>query len=632
MVNATNWIFWMGQLALAAMLTACTAAHDEDDGPPNIDRPLPKLNFQPGKFESCPVLQAWHQSRWNQWSDMQSRYWRWASSNSDGFASYEQAGPDMPPRAPGSVTNVQVTGVDEPDLVKSSGADLFQARSQSVEWVDLRTLKVLQRLDFSGEVDLRLLLVGDRLLVLSTYEMGSRATLFGKNQGRFERLLQFTMEGRLLDARLIAGQAVLITQQEIGGTITPIDGKINGVPCEDIELPVVDDYSFSLTSLYRLSLTSQAPEIHSFVRMGRADQIYMTTKHLYLFANGYTWFDWDPRLPQDPTHSQGMVAKFNLDEMQNPIYQSSGVVPGYVRNQFSFGEDAMGEHLFVATTTANGGQQSNVITVLADAGGSELATVGSSAIFGRNEDIRSVRFFGDSAYVVTFEKTDPLFVFDLSSPWQPKLLSRLVVPGFSAYLHPVSSSQLLGVGYGSVGDDGFSWLSGIQLSLFNVTTDKVITEEQIEFGGRGSHVDAGNDHHAFTYDSETRTAVLPLRLLKSDPGASPDLFESELEFSGAYVLDLNKGLEPAGKLTHQEYVPAECIQFLHLSNWWSSNVKSLDIERVIQANGEYVSLSPFGVKVHSLSAPYSTRREMKYDDADEECLRLTGPSASNGVL
>ena len=32
------------------------------------------------------------------------------------------------------------------------------------------------------------------------------------------------------------------------------------------------------------------------------------------------------------------------------------------------------------------------------------------------EDIRSVRFDGERGYMVTFKKTDPLFVFDLSQP------------------------------------------------------------------------------------------------------------------------------------------------------------------------------------------------------------------------
>ena len=41
------------------------------------------------------------------------------------------------------------------------------------------------------------------------------------------------------------------------------------------------------------------------------------------------------------------------------------------------------------------------------------------------EDIRSVRFDGDRGYVVTFEKTDPLFTFDLSEPDEVRHLATL---------------------------------------------------------------------------------------------------------------------------------------------------------------------------------------------------------------
>jgi hypothetical protein len=53
---------------------------------------------------------------------------------------------------------------------------------------------------------------------------------------------------------------------------------------------------------------------------------------------------------------------------------------------------------------------------------------------------------GARGYVVTFRETDPLFVFDLSDPYAPKITGELKVPGFSTYLHPVSDNVILGVG------------------------------------------------------------------------------------------------------------------------------------------------------------------------------------------
>jgi uncharacterized secreted protein with C-terminal beta-propeller domain len=50
------------------------------------------------------------------------------------------------------------------------------------------------------------------------------------------------------------------------------------------------------------------------------------------------------------------------------------------------------------------------------------------------------------AYLVTFKETDPLYAIDLSTPTAPVVLDALKVPGFSSYLHPLGSTELLGVG------------------------------------------------------------------------------------------------------------------------------------------------------------------------------------------
>ena len=46
------------------------------------------------------------------------------------------------------------------------------------------------------------------------------------------------------------------------------------------------------------------------------------------------------------------------------------------------------------------------------------------------EDVYAVRYFGDKAYVVTFERIDPLYVMDLSNPLEPHITGALEIPGF----------------------------------------------------------------------------------------------------------------------------------------------------------------------------------------------------------
>ncbi len=95
-----------------------------------------------------------------------------------------------------------------------------------------------------------------------------------------------------------------------------------------------------------------------------------------------------------------------------------------------------------------------------------LKVVGKVTGIAKGEQIQAVRFIGAKAYVVTFEQTDPLFVLDLSSPENPKLLGELKITGFSDYLHPISENLLLGIGQN--GDENGT-TTGIKLSLFDVT-------------------------------------------------------------------------------------------------------------------------------------------------------------------
>jgi len=63
-----------------------------------------------------------------------------------------------------------------------------------------------------------------------------------------------------------------------------------------------------------------------------------------------------------------------------------------------------------------------------------------------NEHLYGVRFIGDRGYLVTFERTDPLYVIDLTDASDPKIAGALEIPGFSNFLHPVSESVLMGIG------------------------------------------------------------------------------------------------------------------------------------------------------------------------------------------
>ena len=61
------------------------------------------------------------------------------------------------------------------------------------------------------------------------------------------------------------------------------------------------------------------------------------------------------------------------------------------------------------------------------------------------ETLYATRFDGPYAYVVTFLRTDPLFIIDLRDSANPRMLSELIVPGWSEYLE-VMDDRLFAVG------------------------------------------------------------------------------------------------------------------------------------------------------------------------------------------
>jgi hypothetical protein len=139
-----------------------------------------------------------------------------------------------------------------------------------------------------------------------------------------------------------------------------------------------------------------------------------------------------------------------------------------------------------------------------------------------NEALYGVRFLGERAYAVTFERTDPLYVLDLSNPLAPTIAGELELPGFSDYLQPLGDNLLLGVGHQAVNVDGATVIQGVKVGLFDtsdIASPQVLQEEII--GKRGTSSAASYDYHALSLlkvpDSERYRLVLPISLNDGTP-------------------------------------------------------------------------------------------------------------------
>mmetsp|Transcript_21912 Transcript_21912/g.41363 ORF Transcript_21912/g.41363 Transcript_21912/m.41363 type:complete len:847 (-) Transcript_21912:807-3347(-) len=109
--------------------------------------------------------------------------------------------------------------------------------------------------------------------------------------------------------------------------------------------------------------------------------------------------------------------------------------PGVPRNPYV--TDFYEGHLRVVTTETSwsideGRRTTNKIRILkvpsTPEEGQEMNQTAETGHLGKpNENVEAVRFIGPRAYVVTFERTDPFYIYDLSDPTKPEKLGELEV-------------------------------------------------------------------------------------------------------------------------------------------------------------------------------------------------------------
>ena len=250
-----------------------------------------------------------------------------------------------------------------------------------------------------------------------------------------------------------------------------------------------------VTTITAFNLASSSLQRSSRCFLGGSQAIYMSPAAVYLASSRF--FDERSVVFAPPAGSKTDIHKFALAG-QNIDYRGSGEVAGH------FGWDAdknayrMSEHngdLRVLTFTGelgwsinrNGTSASAVaapaaspatLSVLRETTGTTpnssslqvIATLPNAqrpaAIGKPGEQIYAVQFVGPKAYVVTFRRTDPLYVLDLSNPLDPKTVGELEIPGYSDYLFPLGDSLLLGVGKDA---NTTGVVQGVKVALMDVS-------------------------------------------------------------------------------------------------------------------------------------------------------------------
>jgi inhibitor of cysteine peptidase len=501
-----------------------------------------------------------------------------------------------------SRTNVQVEGVDEPDVVKTNGELVIVASGNKVFVISTGEKVVKSLIAFETGVK-GLFLYEEKLVVFTEsygyyYEAVESTQSLKPPLGVPELRVYFynitipeapvllgevSVSGYMLGSRLLDKYVYLVANTYIYEPIIPY---VNGRPVPLETLVAVDQHPDAYTVILAVDLEELAYATYTFlVRSG--SWLYMSLRNLYIACERPVTFieastvvlkaiaermppeekgevlnlldegsldkayervnkylsslSGDVRqklldevvseINKEPTSDETTFYVFNVNGLSVSL-QGSFTIPGLLLDQFAMEE--FGGFFIVATTESiyevrayfypalitvlYGGvvsveySSSNVTGTLhigwniIDTGNNvfvidleSLNVTGSLRHLAPGERIYSARLIGDVFFLVTFRWVDPLFAIDVSDPGNPVVIGFLKIPGFSEYLHPLSSDRLLGIGV----EEG-----GLKISLFNVT-DPVNMSEIFKINLPSTWSLALYDHHAVTIHSGMRLVLIP---------------------------------------------------------------------------------------------------------------------------
>ena len=372
-----------------------------------------------------------------------------------------------------SDTNVQVDGVDEADVVKTDGKYIYSLNDEEIIISNPNNGKpeFVTSIDTGYKIsdmyihENKLVAIADNQRIIDTVATEDTAvdSDYSENLDTAviiydisdinspEEISTLAQSGDCISTRKIGNVVYLTTDYRIYDfskikkakpeTYCPYyitEDEISCVNADDITIcDTVDSVDYVTVSSIDLDNPEKFADMCSV--LGGGDEIYASTNNIYI--SSYQYID---------NSYKTQILRFSVDGTEITP-NSSLTVDGDILDQFSM--DEYNGYFRVVTQNNNEKFYDGYVAMnTADTTTSlyvfnnDLKQVGKTENVAQGENVKSVRFYGNIAYFVTFRQTDPLFTVDLSNPESPEILSELKIPGFSEYLHVLSDDMLLGFG------------------------------------------------------------------------------------------------------------------------------------------------------------------------------------------
>jgi hypothetical protein len=490
----------------------------------------------------------------------------------------------------GTGTNVQETGVDEPDAVKTDGTLLVRLRDGDLVVYDVAGDEPveLSSLALPDARDAELLLVGHRVVVVSGDESDfdhraatrvlvvdvgdperpeivddaeyDAAYVTARQHGDVVRLvvaaelpdLPFVHPRRWWrdEAEALAHNQEIVRKSTLADWLPSVtrDGEADALlDCSDVTIPENDDEG--LGTLTVVGFDPANPESSSGAGLASSSTLaYFSADRMYVASGAWPeiWAVGRPCCVFEEPVSGGTshLHSFALDGVDT-TYVASGEVDGAIADRWSMDEYAGVLRVAVGPTSSTGNFNS-IVTFREE--GDALVEAGRVDKLGVGEHIESMRWFDGLAIMVTFRQVDPLYAVDLTDPAAPKLMGTLKIPGFSEYLHPLGSKRLVGVGQDA---DRFGSTRGAQAALFDVSDLTAPRRLDTVTYGAGTTAGAGTDPRQFTWLPDRRTVLTVI----VDDGKGRTGWVSVLEIDHGRMANRMVEVEYGDEVTDVRLVP-----------------------------------------------------------------------------
>lgn len=379
--------------------------------------------------------------------------------------------------------------------------------------------------------------IGDRLYVVSRFVPFLQGFVYGtalspSQLASNQEILRITPLAGLLPSMRI----------NAGASIPAVQTTAIYLPPQGARKPLAD-----MVLVTAIDLVS--PHVaQTLAILGSTDTIYASTANLFLASSRQPLRNSVGSLLPEPLFYVTDIHQIQLGTGAMAIV-GSGSLEGFFGTDADMQSFRMSEYqgrLRAVTSTTGviwGGVNKNRLTIMEPSSSAPglLRTVSvlpnalrPEPLGKPGELLYATRFVDDRLYAVTFKKTDPLYVVDLASAADPRIVGALEIPGFSDYLHPLPNGLLLGFGKDSLpanttGDANFVWYQGLQLTLFDVGNVGAPREiQRVLMGKRGSDSALLRDHHAFSFltlGSDVASIGIPASLHDGNPqGVGPTAY------------------------------------------------------------------------------------------------------------